>query len=234
MNKVCPNCRQDIGKEIKRKMNCPHCERLIFVRNGKAVTEREMEIFDWSRYMDFLVPDIEAVRKEIEQELTRRFGQAPSAHDLIWGMFNHVVMRLKKFNDLDIIYTNMATFLESEGKHEHAKQMKQQAFKMQIADFKDSRFFDKVKIKNHEDDFVCEFCRKAAKVKAVPLADAYNNPPLPVHECQNKQCRCRLDFISSSDSEYQKNPSSKDFTITVKIKQPKKKGLFGQFIDLLK
>ena len=228
MNNICVYCGKDVGKEIKRKMDCPYCKKTLYIRQGKVVDEREKEIFDWQKYMDFLVPDIEAVRAAVEEDLTKRFKQKPSSHDLIWGMFNYIVLRLKKPSDLEIIYLNMAQFLESEGKLKHAIEVKRQAGKMQIASFMESDMYKYVKIVNYEDDFVCPECKKENN-KLIPIKEALENPPLPIHNCKNKKCRCRYDFISKYDDEYEKlNPNSiserdEEIVIPVKLKSSKNK-----------
>jgi len=223
MNNICVCCGNDLGKEIKRKIDCPFCKKTLYIRRGKVVDEREKEIFDWQKYMDFLVPDIESVRLAVEKELTQRFKQQPSAHDLIWGMFNYVVIHLKKPMDLETIYTNMAHFLESEGKEKHAIETRRMANKMQIASYLEIGSYEYVKIKNYEDGFVCSECKQENN-KIVPIKEAFKNPELPIHNCSNKKCRCRFDFISKYDDEYKKlNPNSdketaNEIVIPIKLK----------------
>jgi hypothetical protein len=203
VNNTCVYCGKDVGREIKRKMDCPYCKKTLYIRRGKVVDEREKEIFDWQKYMDFLVPDIESVRTTVEKKLTERFRQQPSAHDLIWGMFNYIVIHLRKPIDLETIYTNMAQFLESEGKIKHAVEIRRQANKMKIASFLESDFYEYVRVKNYEDDFVCAECKKENDM-IIPIKEAFKDPILPIHNCSNKKCRCRFEFISKYDDEYKK------------------------------
>lgn len=223
MNNICIYCGKNVGKEIKRKMDCPHCKKTLYIRQGKVVDEREKEIFDWQKYMDFLVPDIEAVRTTVEKDLTQRFKQKPSAHDLIWGMFNYIILHLRKPGSLEIIYLNMAQFLESEGKPEQAIEVRRQAGKMQIASFMESDSYKYVKIKNYDDGFVCSECKKENN-KIISIKEAFNNPLLPIHNCTNKKCRCTYGFVSIYDDEYEKlNPNSakekvEEIVIPVKLK----------------
>lgn len=223
MNNICVYCGKNVGKEIKRKMDCPFCKKTLYIRQGKVVDEREKEIIDWQKYMEFLVPDINSVRSIVEKNLTQQFKKQPSAHDLIWGMFNYVAVRLKKPDDLEIIYINMAQFLESEGKLKQAVELKRQSSKMQIANFLESDIYEYVKIKNYEDSFVCSECKKENN-KVIPIKEAFKDPLLPIHNCSNKKCRCSYDFISKYDDEYKKiNPNSVEETneeiiIPVKLK----------------
>jgi len=219
MNNTCVCCGKDVGKEIKRKMDCPFCKKTLYIRHGKVVDEREKEVFDWQKYMDFLVPDIESVRLAVEKELAQRFKQQPSAHDLIWGMFNYVVVHLRKPSDLEILYTNMAQFLESEGKVKQAVEIRRTANKMQIASYIESDIYEYVKIKNYEDGFVCSECKQENN-KIVPIKEALKNPELPIHNCSNKKCRCRFDFISKYDDEYKKLNLNSDKEITNEIVIP--------------
>jgi hypothetical protein len=228
MNNICVYCGKDVGKEIKRKMDCPHCKKTLYIRQGKVVDEREKEIFDWQKYMDFLVPDIESIRTKVEKDLTQRFKQKPSSHDLIWGMFNHIVVNLREPGSLETIYLNMAQFLESDGKLKQAVEVRRQAGKMQIASFIESDIYKYVKIKNCNDGSVCSECKKENN-KIIPIREALKDPLLPIHNCTNKKCRCTYDFISKYDDEYEKlNPNSisekvDEIVIPVKLKSNTKK-----------
>lgn len=194
MNNICPYCEKDLLKEVKRKANCPYCNKVFFVRNGNLLTEREKEICDWQKYMEFLVPDIARIRLDVEGQLTKRFGKEPSAHDLIWGMFNAIVPKLRKESDLSIIYENMATFLDSENKTEQAIQLRKKSLKMTILDFKTSPFTHNLEIVNYNDGFVCAKCKRINN-KTMTLDEAYQNPPIPVSTCSNKKCRCSVSYM---------------------------------------
>lgn len=232
MNTTCPYCNKDLGKEIKRKISCPFCKKVIYVRKGSVVTEREKEIVDWQAYMEFLVPDITLVRIEVEKELTEKFKKQPDSGDVVWGMFNYIVTRLREPRDLEILYENMATFLESEGKHAESNKLKQQAFKMKMLDFKKSNFYKFIKLKNSNDAFVCEECNKFND-KKISIEEAYKNPPLPILTCSNKQCRCTIDFVSMYD-EQDGTSKDRDYTITINLKkEDKKKGLLSKIIGKL-
>lgn len=39
----CPYCRRKLDKTPKRKTNCPHCDKPIYVRNGKLVREEALD-----------------------------------------------------------------------------------------------------------------------------------------------------------------------------------------------
>lgn len=200
MNNICPYCKADFGKQITRKVVCKNCGKTVFVRSGNTVTEREKEILDWQRYMDFFVPDIIEIRKTVEKDLVKRFGKEPSSGDLVWGMFNYIVLKLKEPRDLSSLYENMAIFLESEGKYENANNLKRQSLKMRLVDYKDGGWADKVVIKNHNDGFVCIEC-KNYEGKEMSLDEAIKNPPLPIEVCANKKCRCSVEFVSKYDNE---------------------------------
>jgi predicted nucleic acid-binding protein/DNA-directed RNA polymerase subunit RPC12/RpoP len=214
MNNICPYCKADFGKQITRKVVCKNCGKTVFVRSGKTVTEREKEILDWQRYMDFFVPDITKIRQAVEKDLTKRFGKEPSSGDLVWGMFNYIVSKLKEPRDLSSLYENMATFLETEGKSKEADGLKRQALKMTIADYKSSDWTDEIKIKNHNDDFVCEQCKKH-NGKIMTLDEAFKEPPVPIETCSNKKCRCSVEFISKY-SEESNSRDSNEIVITIK------------------
>ncbi len=231
-NSVCPYCKKDVGREIKRKIICRFCNKNIFIRQGKVVSEREKEIIDWQRYMDFLVPDINQIRRAVEQSLSKRFGSDPSSHDLIWGMFNYIVARKRNAGDLETLYSNMAIFLDSEGKHTQAADFKKQAFKMKIIDLRRSDIYIGVTIKNREDDFVCEECVKLQN-KTFTLAEAFQTPPLPVTDCLNKQCRCWSDFRTKYDDVSKVSETTNTQTISIEIEKPqKKKSLLKQLFGL--
>ncbi len=200
MNSNCPYCNSFLDKKITRKIDCKNCGKTIYVRNGNAVTEREKEILDWQRYMEFLVPDINEIRVTVEKDLSERFGKEPASGDLVWGMFNYIVLRLRKPSDLSLIYDNMAFFLESEGKQKNADDMKRMSLKMKISDFKTSGWEYKIKVINKDDDFVCVECKKINN-KIMTLDQALADPPVPVALCINRKCRCDIDFVSNYESE---------------------------------
>lgn len=227
--RICPYCKSDSGKEIKRKVSCSNCGEQIYVRNGIAVTEREKEIIDWQKYMEFLVPDIEKIRKDVESELTKRFGQPPSAHDLVWGMFNFIVTKLREPKDLSILYLNMATFLEKEGKHEQAKKCKRESTKMELLEWNKSEWTNSVMVENCNDDFVCKEC-KSKHHKKMSIQEAIENIPVPVEECSNKNCRCRLRYVSKFEEMEDHNELDNNITITVNSKI-KKKGLLDRILE---
>ena len=194
MSSICPNCNEKIPKQITRKVSCPFCKKPIYVRQGKLVTEDEKFIIDWQKYMDFFVPDVTKVRENVERTLTEKFGAKPSPRDLIWGMFNHIVIRLRNPDQLNIIYLNMATFLGEEGKRKEADEILRLANKMSVMGSMKIGFDKGILLKNADDDFVCEECKKI-NGKVMGLQEAYVNFPLPISACKNKICRCRYEFI---------------------------------------
>jgi len=233
MKSRCPYCNKDLGKEIKRKIACPSCGKTIYVRHGNPVTEREKEIFDWQLYMDFLVPDINEIRNSVEKRLTERFRKQSSASDLVWGMFNHIITKLRKPDDLSLLYQNMATFLESEGKHQQADNLKRESLKASIVGFRDSSFEHIIKIRNKEDGFVCEVCKKL-NGKAFTLDEGTKEPPVPVLGCQNKMCRCWADFVMKDEGESNNENTDREIVITIKREENENKSSGGFFRNLFK
>jgi hypothetical protein len=206
---ICPNCFEIIPKQITRKMSCPFCKKVIYVRQGKPVTDGERFIIDWQKYMEFLVPDITKIRETVERALILQFGTSPSPRDLIWGMFNHIAARLRNPNQLEIIYMNMATFLTEEGDRKGADELSRSAHKMSVLKSIEIGFDKGVLFKNAEDDFVCEECKKINGTM-MSLQEAYENFPLPVSTCTNKKCRCSHEYLYEPLADKMEAGESKD------------------------
>lgn len=201
----------------------------MYVRNGLVITEREKEIQDWSKFMDFLVPDIIPIRTTVESELRKRFKEEPASGDVVWGMFNYIVPRLHKYSDLSILYDNMALFLNKEGRKIEALEMLRMKCKMDIEDLREHDFYTAVIIRNKDDDFVCETCKKE-NGKRLSLDEALEKLPLPIHACTGSYCRCWLDAVTT----YEDNPLPKNFTIRIEREPEKKRGLLGTLLKFLK
>ena len=189
MTSICPYCNNDTGKVITMKKKCPVCTKVIFVRNGKVVTDEEKFIIDWQKYMDFMVPDIEALRFDVEKTLEARFGKEPGAPDLIWGMFNQILLKLSDPWDLSIIYRNMAKFRQSEGNKDAYIKLMKTAMCLEVRDSAEKGWANNIVIKNIDDGLVCDEC-KIINGKIYPVKEALANFPLPHNKCTSDACRC--------------------------------------------
>lgn len=126
-NNICPNCGSVLSKETLRKTKCPECSKYIYIRDGVSVSEEDVFVLDWMKYVDYLVPDIEKIIQEVNNKLTKKFGKKPSANDLVWGVFNHLILILSQNKDklgIGTVYRQMANYVEKEGKTEYAKELR--------------------------------------------------------------------------------------------------------------
>ena len=94
----CPNCQGILKKIPGAKTKCPHCDKYMFVRmdsrtkSQRVVTEEEVELIDDERAkIDGNWPERLAEKnrkKELQEELTKKWGEAPSPEDVQWGLWN--------------------------------------------------------------------------------------------------------------------------------------------------
>lgn len=108
----CPNCFEVLLTKPKRKQECPHCKKFIFVRKGELVTEDESMIIDWldffeefeiSRRLGLVeFEDAQIIRQnsrlriyETREKLRDKLGYQPTIPETIWEILNEFLMKYR-------------------------------------------------------------------------------------------------------------------------------------------
>jgi hypothetical protein len=220
---VCPYCQQVLDKRPKRKKKCPHCENYIYIRGlppkGERrvlVTEDEAEEIDsqWKqlhfrrKWLGMLQQygivdeDFDAHRKKLRE----RFGQEPSDGDVVWSLFHEALdgsMKSGDFQELKRLYFEMALFLCKEGRDFFPTL--QQSRKMELAEYKQRGFVEKVRIL--AGDASCEACQQL-KGKVLTFDEALEQMLIPCKECtfelhEGRPGWCRCLYLPVLDSDFQ-------------------------------
>jgi hypothetical protein len=130
----CPNCFKELPTKLKRKKECPHCGKFIFVRKSQLVTEDESIIIDWldffeefeiSRHPNLVeFEEAQILRKssrqgiyETRERLREKLGYQPTVPDTIWAILNEFLIKYTGDDlALEQIHRAMARLASSEVK----------------------------------------------------------------------------------------------------------------------
>ena len=195
---ICPYCRVVLEQELQRKKKCPFCNNDIYVRSKQKIfsstllTKEDAIAVDWLKNLEnFGIKDNDFINKRIE--LSKTFGKEAKSTDVIWGLFNELILKTKDLNSLKMIYYEMALFLNKEGKD--CFSVLQQSAKMELMKFKQEGFVKKVRILTAGEDS-CEACRRLEN-KVFTIKEALEKMPIPCKDCTRKLydekrgfCRC--------------------------------------------
>ena len=112
----CPNCDVVLEKKPTRKQECPHCGRLILVRNRKLVTQEQAKIMDWLLRLEGFGITRNGFDKQ-RDELSKQFGSRASINNTLWQIFNKLILKFAgNASFLEQVYREMASLVSSEGK----------------------------------------------------------------------------------------------------------------------
>jgi len=198
---TCPYCGKVLAQRPKRKKKCPACKNPIYVRTdpetGEKIltTEESAQVMDWLELLEhYGITKRDFLSQK--RRLSKKFGTKAADRDVISSLFNDLIIRHARaadFRTAALIYRNMATFKEEEGKNPF--QLLQQASRMELMDYKQSGC-TKVEITTCNDNYVCPSCRKLAG-KVFDINDALEALPIPNRECttdleyrSHGYCRC--------------------------------------------
>ncbi|MBI2415792.1 MAG: hypothetical protein HYV33_03970 [Candidatus Kerfeldbacteria bacterium] len=135
---------------------------------------------------------------EIEKnELEKKFGQQPTDQDVLYSLFNKLVVQTSDFQDLKSIYYSMALFLNEEG-HDSLNANRSSA-KMGLAALKNFGV-KKVEILVNSG---CEECQKLAG-QIFDIDKAMTDLPIPNQACKydlnnNDKPLCRCEYLPVID-----------------------------------
>lgn len=195
---VCPHCKNIISQKIQRKKRCPFCGNDIYVRSKQKIfsssflNKEDAVAMDWLKKLeDFGIKDNDFINKR--KELSEKFRKEAKSTDVIWSLFNKLILKTKDLCLLKAIYYNMALFLNEGGKDCFA--ILQQSAKMELMRFKQEDFIEKVKILTTGKDS-CKACQRLEN-KIFTIKEAIEKMPIPCKECTHKIynnkksfCRC--------------------------------------------
>ncbi len=195
---VCPYCRKVLDRKPQRKTKCPFCNNDIYVRTKQKIfpstllNKEDAVAVDWLKNLEnFGIKDNDFLNKR--RELFKKFGKEAESTDVIWGLFNELILKTKDLHSLKMIYYEMALFLNKEGKDFF--QFLQQSAKMELMKFKQEGFIKKVRILTAGEDS-CETCRRLENM-VFTIEEALEKMPIPCKECTHKLydkergfCRC--------------------------------------------
>jgi len=195
---VCPYCKKVLEQKPQRKKKCPFCNNDIYVRSKQNIfsstllTKEDAMAVDWLKNLqNFGIKDNDFINKR--RVLSKKFGKEAKSTDVIWGLFNELILKTKDLHSLKMIYYEMALFLNQEGKD--CFSVLQQSAKMELMEFKQEGFIKKVRILTAGEDS-CEACRRLEN-KVFTIEEALEKMPIPCNECTHKLydekrgfCRC--------------------------------------------
>jgi hypothetical protein len=138
---------------------------------------------------------------DMREELTKKFGKNPKSADIIWGLFNQLVLKANDPASLRMIYYEMALFLYQEGRDFF--DVLQDSAKMRLVEYKQSGIIKKVKVTTVSDS--CTECQKL-KNQIFTIDEALEKMPIPIRNCTHQMkdgqpgwCRCI--YVAEFDSD---------------------------------
>ncbi|MDP2982416.1 MAG: hypothetical protein Q8O92_03700 [Candidatus Latescibacter sp.] len=213
LKSICPYCKNILEQKPTRKKKCPFCNNFIYVRtlptNKKKVLvtendakkiEMEWDKINYRKSIMQLLGNYGITEKEYDKrkkELTIKLTSEANDRDVIWSLFNELIMKKIKNNELGelyIIYYQMALFCNRERRD--CFHLLKSAAEMYLLHEKQSGITKKVKI-NTMGTNSCEACQKL-NGKVFTIEEALEKMPIPCKECTHKQyddergfCRCQ-------------------------------------------
>ena len=118
----CPYCQNILEKKPSRKTSCPFCKKHIYVKSNKLMTEEEAKAIEQKLKFKHDLEKLKISEQEYNDhkaKVAKKFGFEPIFFDVAWDVLNARALGLAKsrnFNNLGILYYEMARFLNEEGK----------------------------------------------------------------------------------------------------------------------
>ena len=196
----CPYCQNILEKKPSRKTSCPFCKKHIYIKSSKLVTEEEAKAIEQKWKFTHDLAKLKISEKEYDDhkaKLAKKFGFEPIFFDVAWDLLNARALRLAKsrnFNNLGILYYEMARFLNEEGKDFF--HVLKQSKEMELEHLK-TMGVKKVEIMCGPG--ACPSCLKLDK-KILAIDEALKIMPVPNKDCTNvlydNFCRCLINAIA--------------------------------------
>jgi hypothetical protein len=222
----CPYCKHKLETLPKRKKKCPHCGEQIYVRskrilfNRPLLTEPESIAYDAFKQINYQYGITKEMYFVKEKELTKKFGETPQAGDVIWGIYNDLIlMKSKNYQNLSSIYFSMAMHL--------AKEKKPYFKQLQLSQKTSLLYYKKTGCKKVEIlGGNCEECRKNDE-KVWDVDEALKLMPIPVKECThsltgNDKGWCRCGYIAHLSYDHYRPERRKSHVVKIPVEKQKK------------
>jgi hypothetical protein len=128
----------------------------------------------------------------MKERLSKRFNKDASNGDVIWGIFQNLTLRTTDLQELKMLYSEKALFLNDEGRD--CLLQLQQSARMELLSFQKDGFTDKVEVCSAGG---CDACQKL-NGNTFTIKEALEKMPIPCKECSYKFrvrdkfgfCRC--------------------------------------------
>lgn len=183
---VCPYCKKVLDRKPQRKTKCPFCNNDIYVRSKQNVfpstllNKEDAIAVDWLKHLeDFGINDNDFINKR--RALSKKFGTEAKATDVIWSLFQELILKTEDLHSLKMIYYQMALFKNKRGKDCFTEL--QLSTEMALMKFKQNGF-KKVRIRTSGEGS-CEACHRLAN-KVFTIEEAFEEMPIPCKECTHK------------------------------------------------
>ena len=116
---ICPYCQKVLEKKPQRKVKCAFCNQDIYVRSKQKIfssdllNKEDAIAVDWLKNLEnYGIKDRDFISEK--RELSKKFGKEAQATDVIWGIFNELLLKTKDLHSLKMIYHDMALFLNQQ------------------------------------------------------------------------------------------------------------------------
>lgn len=141
-------------------------------------------------------------KKDFEKEkelLSKKFKQTANDSDILWSLYNKLVMKTSDKHKIKSLYYEMALFLNYEGKD--YSRVRQESERMELMSYKELGVVKKVEI--CKTDSSCEECKKM-QGKVFTLDEALEKMPIPNSNCSFNFTRkgkpfCRCTYLPVVD-----------------------------------
>jgi len=195
---TCPHCNSKLDKSPERKTKCSSCKNDIYVRKKQNIfgsvflAKNDAIASDYFNTISgYGLNEADYFRKY--EQLKNRFKTQPNSLDVIWGLFNDLILEHYKLNDLQFlvsIHYTQALFLDQQNKGFY--HVLKQSRKMELQYIKKNQISQYVEISGAGGCIEC----KNIEGRKYPIDVALKEMPLPVRNCKFKLnsergfCRC--------------------------------------------
>lgn len=189
---ACPYCGVILNPAPKRKKKCPDCGNIMFVREGRPVTEAQAEEFDERR--EFASWGIsEQERRALRSELAKQWGVPPSRRDVRWNMLTRKIHEAAQRSDIEAI--SRWQWLQARQLFEEGRphlELLRESMKNQLLAYE-------MRLRGPDADVLsaqvriiadnCAVCQRNDG-KTMTIAIALKHLPIPNERCENGWCAC--------------------------------------------
>jgi hypothetical protein len=193
----CPYCMGILGRKPKRNINCPFCQKEIYVRPQSMIFENSLLTAEDALVVDHL-SELNRLGIKIEDfmlerdQLRQKFGVEITSVDIFWSVLRQAMLKTRDRAVIKKLQRCLTAFSEDLG--QDFLYILQRAAKMQLLEFRNDGFSKQVRIIANPDS--CPSCRQLDG-KIYTIEEALRLMPLPHSGCTQKIaknisgfCRC--------------------------------------------